>query len=65
MCSLREINAMLLMASKNFNVGMHADMYNKTSFKFGTVLDYAVIYILIQVRVTLTMNIDLYVKITM
>ena len=49
----REMTALLLTASKNFNVGMHSDVYEMICFKVGMVVDTIKHYILKLVCVTL------------
>ena len=47
-------SAVLFTGSKNFNVGMHSDVYELIWFKFSMIIDTIVLYILILVRITLT-----------
>ena len=42
--SIKGNTAVLLITSKNFNIGMHADMYEPVWFKFGPVMDTAELY---------------------
>ena len=46
--------AVLFTGSKNFNVGMHSDVYELIWFRFSMITDTIVLYILILVRITLT-----------
>ena len=45
----REVSAVLQTASKNYNVGMHSDIYESAGFKLGVMIDVFLLYILILV----------------
>ena len=49
------MTAVLLTASKNFNVGMHLDVNWSIYFQLGIALDIIVLYILVLVILTLTL----------